>query len=105
MFCLCSLTQETELEGVPEAQHELFRKYYALTIDELKDFMRWNNQPIGGTKVRLEYISDIFLQVCNAFNRRGSLCGAAWTARLMERCLRVLRAAAGASCGARTARR
>jgi hypothetical protein len=55
-FDLISGPQETELEDVPEAQHDLFRKYYALTIDELKDFMRWNSQPVGGTKVSLTRI-------------------------------------------------
>jgi hypothetical protein len=30
---------------------ELYEKYKSFTLEGLKDFMRWNKQPIAGTKV------------------------------------------------------
>lgn len=32
----------------------LYEKYRSFTLEGLKDFMRWNKQPIAGTKVRSE---------------------------------------------------
>jgi hypothetical protein len=44
------VSQEQELEGMPEGEREVFVKYKAKTIDELKDFLRWNGQLLSGTK-------------------------------------------------------
>ena len=40
------------MEGLEGPELELFDKYKTKTVDELKDYCRWNNQMISGTKVR-----------------------------------------------------
>ena len=39
-------------------ERSLFQKYNALTVDGLKDFMRWNNQPATLTKVHSIFFCD-----------------------------------------------
>ena len=43
------------MEGLSEQERSLFEKYKSCTVDELKDFLRWNNQMISGSKVRHTY--------------------------------------------------
>ena len=38
-------------EGLSAEERSVFEKYKTKTIDELKDFLRWNNQMLSGTKV------------------------------------------------------
>eukprot|EP00602_Paraphysomonas_sp_CaronLab_P012598 CAMPEP_0185039768 /NCGR_PEP_ID=MMETSP1103-20130426/37016_1 /TAXON_ID=36769 /ORGANISM="Paraphysomonas bandaiensis, Strain Caron Lab Isolate" /LENGTH=375 /DNA_ID=CAMNT_0027578805 /DNA_START=87 /DNA_END=1214 /DNA_ORIENTATION=+ len=41
------------LDDLSEAEQNVYAKYKAKTLDELKDYMRWNNQHITGTKTEL----------------------------------------------------
>lgn len=41
------------IDNFPEEEQPYFTKYNAMTVDELKDYMRWNNQPVTGTKGEL----------------------------------------------------
>lgn len=40
-------------KGMSDAELELHEKYKSFTLEGLKDFMRWNKQPIAGTKPEL----------------------------------------------------
>ena len=47
--------QGDALDDLSEAEQNVYAKYKAKTLDELNDYMRWNNQHITGTKVRHKY--------------------------------------------------
>jgi hypothetical protein len=46
--CVCSVSVSVSVS----VRLELYEKYKGFTLEGLKDFMRWNKQPIAGTKVR-----------------------------------------------------
>jgi hypothetical protein len=54
-YCNYSIFQGIDEESLTPEEQAAFNKYKSLTVDQLKDFMRWNNQQIGGTKVIYNY--------------------------------------------------
>lgn len=42
-------------------EDEVYALYKGKTIDELKDFLRWNNQVLKGTKVFIHYRNLLYL--------------------------------------------
>jgi hypothetical protein len=51
LLIFISLSQADETADMTEEEKAIYQKYKPKTVDELKDFMRWNGQQVTGTKV------------------------------------------------------
>jgi hypothetical protein len=64
--------QVDETAEMTDEERAVYQKYKPKTVDELKDFMRWNGQQVTGTKVRNRPLCPLLCLLSSLFRSNSS---------------------------------